>query len=266
MGRYDKIKVYHNGSWKTPTYCKIYYAGTWKDLGADTSFNTNSGYVYTGSTYKRFTLNRHDYERQIADYVTGSFKLKPANGFCYQPSSSQSGTGQGTRYDFFFRATVTKLEAGTKQVFKSWYDDGWKFVIEWLDNGKLQITTRWNWKTTYSFTTSNAVTDLNTPVYINVYANKSSSHPATCWAEFGPVGNTTKTANYRMYGTWRHQGAKNQVGSAGLKFTGTLSCKGVDINGTVRTKTINMDTAEGSGSDYEGITRYVETETITEYI
>ena len=45
MGRYDKIKVYNNGSFVQPKRIRVWNNGSWLDLGSNDSDNKRSLYV-----------------------------------------------------------------------------------------------------------------------------------------------------------------------------------------------------------------------------
>lgn len=230
MGRYDKIKVYSGGTWKTPTYCRVYNNGVWADLGADTSANTKSLYVRKGSSWVRATLNRQTQTVITDRWLAGSFNLLPANGYNFCPSYSSG-------WNWYFRATIRKTTSDSQRVF--WFGTGSNYVsIYWNANGTITATVSYSGTGARSVTSSNAV-GANQDVYLNVYANKGST---VLYINFNGV-----TTSGNVYNNILYNNASNAVGDTYMQFRGNISVGGVDGSGG--THSVSFDAGYASGSD-----------------
>lgn len=261
MGRYDKIKVYHNGSWKTPTVCKVYYNSAWRDLGSYDSFNTNSLYTRYNNAWHRITLNRRDTVRITDQWAQGTFSLKPKAGFCYCPKSTSAGS-----YDWYFRATILKTEDVDQNVFfcgqGSPSSPGANYVqVKWLANGKIRFATKWegnNSATTYTFS---PVVLKNQSVYLNIYANKGTNR---VYISFN--GQTDNSGSSISGHTWMNNQASNTVGDTYMQFRSTLSAAGVDGGKNTYSRSFDASTATVANDDHSLINHQETTVTDTEYI
>lgn len=251
MGRYDKIRVYHDGQWKQPTQCRVYYNNAWQDLGTNDSYNTRSLYTLKNGNYVRATLNRQDYSVVTDRWAQGSFSLLPASGFCFCPKSSNAGN-----YNWYFRATIRKTSDTDQQIFRCGASNSYIRIL-WKADGHIQVTSSYN-GTAYSMTTSNAVGANNT-VYLNVYANKGSY---TTYVEFNGV-----TTSGNLSASFRINNATNQVGDSAMQFRNNLSAAGV--NGSGSTYSVSFDTSYASGSDgsqYSGVNHQESSSTGTNWV
>lgn len=251
MGRYDKIKVYHNGTWKTPTYCRVYRNGSWLDLGSDTSYNTKSLYTYKNNNYVRATLNRQDVTTVTDRWIQGSFSLLPANGFCCCPKSDSPGN-----FNWYFKATIKKTTDTEQNVFRCGVTNSY-VQIKWLADGRIRVTLSWsgNPKT---LTSSNSVMAGNS-VYLDVHWNKGSY---TCYINFNGV---TTTGN--VTSAFAVSNSTNTVGDTNMQFRSTLSCSGIKYLNNIIAVSFNADTASGSdNSQYTGVNHQEATTTTTNYV
>lgn len=233
MGRYDKIRVYHNGQWKQPTYCRVYSGGQWKDLGDNTSYNTASMYVLKNGSYTRATLNRQDYSYVTDRWLEGEFNLLPAYGYNYCPKSSG-----GTAVSWYFRATIRKPDNGAYRLFYSGTGNTNGYIqLWWQNDGTIKVTACYR-GTVKTLTSSNAV-GANQDVYLNAYANAGSY---TFYINFNGVTTSGTVGASYLYG-----GTTNTIGSAGLQFRGTVSVGG--CNGSGNAYSSNFDASYASGTD-----------------
>lgn len=257
MGRYDKIKVYHNGTWKTPTQCRVYANGAWQDLGTATSYNTKSMYVRKNGSSVRATLNRRDQVVVTDRWAEGRFYLLPASGYCRCSQSSGAGA-----YNWYFRAYVEKTTNCDQYLFYCGTggnpsSPGQHYVrVTWLSDGRIRVDASYSGtvRTMYS---SNAV-GANTNVYLNVYSNAGSY---SCTIDFNGVTTTASVGT-----SFRYNGSTTTVGDTYTKIRGTLSAAGVDGSGYTHSCSFNAATASGSdGSQYSGVTHRESTRTDVYY-
>lgn len=249
MGRYDKIKVYHNGSWKTPTYCRVYKNGSWVDLGDTNSYSVKDLYVRKNNNYVRATLHRQDYTTVTDRWAEGSFNILPASGYCWCPKSSAGN------YNFYFRATVTKTTSESRRLFYCGNGTRW-IEIYWQADGKLRVDTHYN--STTSVTSSNAV-GANTQTYVNVFSNSGSN---TINIQFGGV--TTQGTSYQCF---KYSDCTNSVGDANIQFRGNVSICGVGYNTGVCYVSFDASYASGTdGSQYTGVQHRESSTTGTNWV
>lgn len=256
MGRYDKIKVYSSGSWRTPNQIRVYNNG-WQDLGTATSYSTKKLQVRSGSAFYRATLNRKDQVVVTDRYAEGQFTLLPANGYCRCSKSSSAGN-----YDWYFRATVEKTTANQQYLFYCGTgtpsSPGANYVrVTWLADGKIQVDSSFN-STVRSFSSSNSV-GANTSVYLNVYSNKGSYSTTI-------VFNDVTTTSSTLANSFRYANAKTYVGDTNTRIRGTLSAAGVDGSGGTHSCSFNAATASGTdGTQYNGVVHRETTRTDVYY-
>lgn len=260
MGRYDKIKVYNNGSWHTPNRIRVYNNG-WKDLGTADSYNTSSLNVRNGNSFARATLNRQDYTTVTDRYASGTFKLLPANGFCYCTKSSSAGN-----WDWYFRCTIKKTTNTEQNIFWAGSTNynpsnpGSNYVqIKWLADGKIRVGVSDGYGGgSHSLTSSNSVLAGN-EVYLNVYVNAGSR---TMYIVFNGV-----TTSGSMGSAFSISNSWNQVGDANMIFKGTLSAAGVKYSKQPKSVSFDVSTASGTdNSQYENVTHQETTTTGTRWI
>ena len=253
MGRYDKIKVYNNGSWVQPNQIRVYNNG-WQDLGTNSSYNTKSLQVRKNNAFVRATLNRRD-EQVVTDrWAEGRFKLLPASRYC-RCSNNSSGT---LRYNWYFRTTVEKTTDSEQYLFYcgtggSPESPGKHYVrVTWQSNGKIRLDAAYdgNVKT---LTSSNAV-GKNTPVYLNVYSNAGSYN---AYIVFNGVTTSGKVASSFMY-----NGCTTTVGDTYTKIRNNLAAAGVDGSKNTGSCSFNASYANGTdNSQYKGVTHRESTRT-----
>ena len=252
MGRYDRIKVYNNGSWVQPNQIRVYNNG-WQDLGTNNSYSTKTLQVREGNEFKRATLNRRD-EQVVTDrWAEGRFKLLPASRYCRCSKSTSAGS-----YNWYFRATIEKTTDTDQYLFYCGTggnpsSPGSHYArITWLANGKIRVESCYNGNVS-SMTSSNAVMK-DTQVYLNVYSNKDSY---TNYIVFNGV-----TTSATIYGTFRVNGCTTTVGDTYTKIRNNLSAAGVDGNGNTGSCSFDASYANGTdNSQYKEVTHRESTRT-----
>lgn len=250
MGRYDKIKVYKDGAWSTPSRIRVYNNG-WTDLGLQDSFVTSALNVYSDNVLKRVTLNRVDTTVVTDKYAAGPFSVSPASGYCFCPTSSSAG-----EYNFNFNCTIRKTKATDQRVFYSGSGYSNHFIdITWLANGKIRVQGAYdgNVKT---FTSSNAV-GINTWVNLRVYANKGSYKT---YIVFNGV--TTSTT---FYVGFINKSVTNTIGTNKLHFKNTLTVTGCSYTKGALTASFNASTASGTAGSYVGVPHKEDSYIQTDY-
>ena len=75
MGRYDKIRVFKDGSWRQPSRIYVRKNGGWLDLGTNDSNITTPLNVRKNGAFVRATLNKNVYTVNGDSYVKNQFKL-----------------------------------------------------------------------------------------------------------------------------------------------------------------------------------------------
>lgn len=250
MGRYDKIKVYNEGVWTTPSRIRVYNNG-WLDLGLQDSLVTTALNVYSEDVLKRVTLNRIDTTVVTDKYAVGPFSVSPAAGYCFCPTSSSAG-----EYNFNFNCTVRKTSATDQRIFYSGngYDDDF-IDITWLANGKIRVQGAYNGNVK-TLTSSNAV-GINTWVNLRVYANKGSYKT---YIVFNGV--TTSTS---FYVAFINKSVTNKIGTSYLHFKNTLTVTGVSYTKGALTASFNASTVSGTAGSYVGVTHKEDTRVDTTY-
>lgn len=246
MGRYNKIKTYYNGSWRTPNRIRVYNNG-WQDLGTNDSYNTKTMKVRNGNSFVRCTLNRQDTTSITDRWANGSFSLLPANGYNFCPIIFGYNYGA----PWYFRATIRKTASVNQNVFYSGYGSSYIQVV-WLADGKIQVTTAYGGGSS-TVTSSNSV-GINTDVYLNIYANELSN---TLYIVFNGV-TTSGTVNY----TFLDARATNIVGDTYMQFRNNLSAKGASHDTDYR-YTASFDASYASGTDNNQYKDVIHKETTT---
>ena len=246
MGRYDKIRVYNGTDWVKPSRIRVYSNQAWQDFGEDLSANTKALSVRFEDAYHRVTLNRTEVATETDSYAGGDgFKLLPTNGFCYCPNSSSA-----TNTTWLFRATIKKTADGDLNVFWTGKPDSSCMLhIVWLNDGRIQVTCKSVYVAlgTQTITTSNAV-GKDTWARLDVTCNKGSSQMSVT---FNGV-----TTSGGMWQTWLVYNVNNKVGGNGIVFKDGMEVQGSTSSGGSTYRYINMSTASGSTSEYEGVDHY----------
>ena len=250
MGRYDKIKVYNEGVWTTPSRIRVYNNG-WLDLGLQDSFVTTALNVYSEDVLKRVTLNRVDATVVTDKNAVGPFSVSPAAGYCFCPTSTSAG-----EYNFNFNCTIRKTSATDQRVFYSGngYDDDF-IDITWLANGKIRVQAAYNGNVK-TLTSSNAV-GINTWVSLRVYANKGS------YKTYIVFNGTTTSGS--LLAAFINKSVTNKIGTGYLHFKNTLTVTGVSYTKGALTASFNASTVSGTAGSYVSVTHKEDTRVDTTY-
>ena len=205
MGRYDKIKVYKNGSFVQPKRVRVWNNGSWLDLGDNDSTNTRSLYVYKNGSKKRATLNKTTHYHAGTSYRHGSVEVLGGNT-CFSPNSSYANT------EFLFTAYIRRTNSGSKNIFKMYgraTPNKDYFYIRLNDNGTITIgvNTQFSSYGESSVTTSVAITD-NGWHYVKVRAPLNGSKMYVSIDGGSEVSESSK----RAWQVW----ANNSLGDSGL--------------------------------------------------
>lgn len=264
MGRYDKVKVYNGNAWVKPKRIRVWGGSSWRDLGEDDSDNRTPGFTWDGSKFQRFTLDKTlvTTQGEVYSYNPNGFKILPENGFCYDPYANPAYDSEGrpvsqVNITWFFRATIRKIADGDQQIFYTGNASGsCRCVLTWLADGRIRMRTQ----TAFGNTTS-VVTDIYTTnsvgknqwVYLNVNCNKGSYKVSITFNGVTSSGSTTRV--------WQIPNAFNTVGGPGVQFKDTLELQGTKHPDGSMYKKIDLNTANGSTSDYTGIIRVDESTT-----
>ena len=254
MGRYNKIKTYYNGSWRTPNRIRVYNNG-WQDLGTNDSYNTKTMKVRNGNSFVRCTLNRQDTTSVTDRWANGSFSILPAAGYCFCPILY--GTNYGAPW--YFRCTMRKTAAVDQNIF--YCGNGTSYLqIIWRSDGKVQVSVNYGG---YNYTlVSNNSVSINTDVYLNVYANVLSN---VIYIEFNGITTSGSNSNYISFLDGR---ATNVVGDTYMQFRNNLSAAGCSYDTDYR-YSVNFNTSYASGTDnsqYTGVTHKETTTTETTWV
>lgn len=172
MGRYDKIRVFKNGSWRQPSRIYVRKNGAWKDLGVNDSSNTTPLNVRRNGTFVRATLNKNVYNVNGDSYVKNQFKLDPTNyttrgDWClYQGTLDGDYSKYGTLY---IRTWIYKEQNVDANIFYSYNANKTSYLkITWQADGRIKVLTNFEGGSSErSVVTSNAVYAGNW-VYLNI--------------------------------------------------------------------------------------------------
>lgn len=156
MGRYDKIKVYNNGSFVQPKRIRVWNNGSWLDLGSNDSDNKRSLYVYKNGIKKRATLNKIITSYAGDSYRNGAIQILDGNT-CFSVNSSYSNV------EFVFTAYIRRIGSGSRNIFKAWgrSNSTNHLYITLNSNGTVSVNANCSFGS-YSdavATTSNAIND-----------------------------------------------------------------------------------------------------------
>lgn len=262
MGRYDKIKVFDGSVWQTPTRLKVYQNGEPQDLGRYDDPTTKKLSVWDGTEFVRVTLNRRDIPIVTDRYTTGSFSLKPTNGYCYCTNSSST-----TNYKWELKCTVRKTQATDQNIFKC--DNGWGDYIRvtWLENGKIKVTNKYVSADGTVVTTEDSLTtthafNINTWITLQISTAKSSSTMII-------KVNGTQEAKGTVNNFFQFKDCKTTVGASKINFKNSFTASGSGYDGyghgSPYTASFDASTAKGEGNYYKGVTHYEQTSTQTVY-
>lgn len=262
MGRYDRIRVYHNGQWKQPTRIRRYYYGTWQDLGDNNSSNTVSMYVRNSSgASKRATLNRQDYDYIVDQWAQGSFSLIPAYGFQYCTYNTDGATNR----NWYFSATIRKTQDVDQNVFRCSATTGSFIEVKWLADGRIYVHARYGSNGYHAQLYSSNAIGANNNVYLYLHCNANNSGREKFYIEFNGV---TTAAKLSTAFAEANSKTSNIVGDTYMQFRNTLTAAGCGVEGTIPySVSFNASTASGSdGSQYTGVNHQVSRNSGTNWI
>jgi len=124
MGRYDRIKVYHNGQWKTPTEIKVRSGGAWVSLGTQDGENqTTAGggvrhlYRYTKA---RITKEKRGTWIDLPPYNTGQAQInntRTENGRTVYNYQWMPLDNYSNYYGHSFECTALKADSYDRLLF-----------------------------------------------------------------------------------------------------------------------------------------------------
>lgn len=211
MGRYDKIRVYKDGTWYQPKRIRIWNAGGWIDLGNNDSYITSSLKVRKDGGWHRATLNRQDYSYTVGEeYAYGKFALYPKSAYGYNTSKASWG----------FYMKVRKVEAGDKFLVDihnvTGSNDRPYLKIIWRNDGYIEIKNNYS-GTEYSLVSARAY-GLNEYIRVNIYAKKGSTKMY--------LGVNDEYTSKHLYGTFSNIGSVTYIGDSGLNYIEGFTCYG----------------------------------------
>ena len=217
MGRYDKIRVFKDGSWRQPSRIYVRKNGSWIDLGTNDSNITTPLNVRKNGAFIRATLNKNVYNVNGDSYVKNQFKLDPTNyntrgDWClYQGTLSSDTSKYGSLY---LRAWIYKEQNVDANIFYSYNSNVTSYLkITWKADGRIEVRTKYS-GSEYSVVTSNAVYAGNW-VYLNIEWPWDTS---TTNIYFNGV-HTQSTANAQFLSV----NMDNLVGDSVIRFKDTFS-------------------------------------------
>lgn len=240
MGRYDKIKVYNNGSWKTPNRIRVYNNG-WQDLGTNDSSNTQALYVRHDNKFKRATLNKKTTTTITDKWAVGGFTVLPENGFNTWPEN-------GRPFKFSIDSMKKTTNDGQVNIFHFWTNNSGSYIkIVWDTDGYVRAHFG------YAGSGEKVVTSA-VPVYANQVASLSlETYKNTYGAYCGMTLNGNWSGGY--VNSISYNNASNAVGDGNIQFRGNLRVSGYDSNGGAHSVAFNTsDAATGSTSQYRNLT------------
>lgn len=248
MGRYDKIKVYNNGSWHTPNRIRVYKNG-WQDLGTNDSSNTKTLYVRHNNQFRRATLNKKTTTTITDKWAVGGFTALPENGFNSWPD-------KGRPFKFSIDSMKKTTNGSQVRIFHFWTSASGSYIkIVWDTDGYVRAH--------FSYAgAERTVTSSNA-----IGANQAVSFSIETW-------NNTYGAYATMYlnGVWAggyvnsisYGSASNYVGDGNIQFRGNLKISGYDSGGGAHSISFNAsDAATGSTSQYRSLTHQQTSVTTT---
>lgn len=247
MGRYDKIKVYNNGSFVQPNRIRVYNNG-WQDLGTNDSDSTKTLKVRNGNSFSRATLNKKTTTTVTDRWATGNFKILPANGYNSWPENGQP-----------FKFSIDSIEKTTNssqvRIFHFWTNNSGSYInIVWDTDGYIRAHFSYNGSD--RVTTSAVAYGANTRISFSLetYNNNGVARCGMTVNGNWSGGNAVSSISY--------YNADNLVGDDNLKLRGTLKVSGYDSSGGAHSVNINMNTASGSnGSTYQNVNHHESTTT-----
>lgn len=218
MGRYDKIKVYSNSSFRTPNRVQIYHNNTWVDLGTNNDkTNQKDLKVYHNNEFKIATKKWTKTGSHLADkYSTGSFSLSPGNGFCYR-------TTQNTwRFQCDY---VRKTTSGSQNVFTTGSSSNYVKVI-WEDDNRIHVYVKSSYYGSEQHIYSGNTFGANTWISLNVYQDKSASKMYI----YVNGNQEAASGNWGSNYNWNISNASNTVSDSYVNMKGNLYVQGVQYN------------------------------------
>ena len=280
MGRYDKIKAYYNGNWYQPVNIKTYF-GNWYDLGNNDSYvgsslmpdNYHRRYNIYLPNNTRVTKYRHDYTEYGSRHSVGFFNILPDNGGLYVPSKSAGSNA--TLHYWGLKCMVYKTANVDQYIYRmetSGSGSGGSFLhVIWLADGRIKVEARRLGGTTYTGYSTNSYLADSGWVYLDMWANISTSGWAPLRFSWGSTQNTlTNIETYFVDGYTGYclHGAGDTY--VYLKDTFKLWAAYRDRKGNTLDDyiSINLNTAQNGtdGSTYANLTTYQETYPRTEWL
>jgi len=243
-GRYGKVKVWAPGNyWEQPTRMQVYDGTNWIDFGLNDSDNTNqmSAYDPNTETYKPILQTKtvvHDYY-----YINGPFTLPmkttgtkadyAMGNYCLNPNDN---AGAKRAWNHRITCTMRRSENTDKLIFKnidSNSSSSWNAVrttnissvtnghqIIWRADGKIELKHKYNGNV-YTITSTNAVTDLNTWVTLDIVYTHTTSAAYPVTITFNGVVTNYTGSNARYLGINK----RHACGDTNLQFKGTFYIK-----------------------------------------
>mgnify|MGYP006908800802 CR=1 FL=1 len=244
-GKYDRLKVYHNGSWVTPYSCKVYHAGSWWSLGnydSEASYNSKQLYVEYRNTCAKVTKTRNDYYTYEDPRIEGRFNLLPAGQYNY--CTKVTGNSSVRNQKFYFEAYIERTQAVEQEIFFNGRSN--QFVrIKWLQDGRIQMQAKWADRVTvYHAESENAVQEPYRSVHLIISFD---------------AGNRTGTCNFNGYTTPNFKvdtaeayiaNSTTTVGDTYMRFRSTFHViGGANDNNTSTTDTLTLNASTMNGTD-----------------
>lgn len=224
MGRYDRIKVYHNGQWKTPTEIKVRSGSSWVSLGTHTGDNQTKAGGGVRHLY-RWNGTRITKEKQINSGV--NYYYSYGSGSYY--NDRWEGNTQVYSYQWdpnlsehLVSCTIRKTSATDQNIFYSRDVTGSAnyVYITWLANGQINIRTRYNNNAEIS-KTFNHTLNTNTWYTITVRALKLSDGNVHnyLYVDSTMVAETVGSASFEGINK------EHRIGDTAIQFRNNLSIK-----------------------------------------
>lgn len=249
MGRYDKIKVYNNGSWHTPNRIRVYKNG-WQDLGTNDSSNTKTLYVRHNNRFRRATLNKKTTTTVTDKWALGGFTALPENGFNSWPDN-------GRPFKFSIDSMKKTTNSAQVRIFHFWTNVAGSYInIVWDTDGYVRAHFG------YAGYAEKVVTSA-VPVYANQAVGLSlETYNNTYGAYCGMSLNGNWSGGY--VNSISYGSASNAVGDGNIQFRGNLKISGYDSGGGAHSIAFNAsDAATGTTSQYRNLTHQQTSVTTT---
>lgn len=249
MGRYDKIKVYNNGSWRTPNRIRVYKNG-WQDLGTNDSSNTKTLYVRHNNRFRRATLNKKTTTTVTDRWATGPFKVWPINGYCSRPDA-------GYPFELHIDNIRHTVNADSDIFYAN--NDSWSsyITIVWLADGRIRFRTCYNGAVRETYSQNSVGINQSVSLSCATYVENGVARQALSFNGVWSGGQSTSMMSHGSF--------PNTVCGGGIQMRGNLTVKGSSYSGGSiygNTRTFNTSTASGSdGYNYQDVSHHETTTT-----